>query len=97
MPDTVFYFFIYLLHWVLLQHVGPGIEPGLSALGAHGLSYWTTREVPARPILKKRWADIFCKGQYNKYFQLCRLHTACVAMTLLNGHVCVPVKFYSKH
>ena len=29
----------------------PGIEPGPPALGAWGLTHWTTREVPPAPCL----------------------------------------------
>ena len=32
----------------------PGIEPMLPALGAHSLSRWTTREVPAMARLTQR-------------------------------------------
>ena len=39
--------------WALV--LWPGIEPGPPALGAWGLSYWTTREVPVMLFILKTY------------------------------------------
>ena len=62
-PDNLPIFFLFLI-FIYLAVLGlsystwdlvpwPGIEPGLSALGAWSLNHWTPREVP--PYLKVNW------------------------------------------
>ena len=48
----------------------PGIEPGPPALGAEGLSHWTSREVPTfscrHPLLRCPCANISSEGRWQK-------------------------------
>ena len=58
--------------WPSLQHVsslscgikdlilGPGVEPGVPALGAQSLTHWTTREVPRSSFHTRKTKGLNC-------------------------------------